>query len=36
MLGNFPQAFTHMAVINTVVQLHKALLNQNGSPQKTV
>ena len=24
LLGNFPQAFTHMAVINTIVQLEKA------------
>ena len=33
MLGNFPQAFTHMAVINTVVQLRKALVRRNRAPQ---
>ena len=33
MLGNFPQAFTHMAVINTVVQLRKALVRRNRDPQ---
>ena len=30
MLGNFPQAFSHMALINTAVQLQKAEMNQAG------
>ena len=31
MLGNFPQAFTHLAFINTAVQLHKAEEHQKGA-----
>ena len=30
MLGNFPQAFSHMALINTAVQLQKAEMKQAG------
>ena len=32
MLGNFPQAFTHMGLINTAVQLHKAEGREGGQP----
>ena len=31
MLGNFPQAFTHLAFINTAVQLHEAEVHRRGS-----
>ena len=30
MLGNFPQAFSHMALVNTVVQLQKAEMQKAG------
>ena len=32
MLGNFPQAFSHMALINTVVQLQRAERRMEGPP----
>jgi len=32
MLGNFPQAFSHLAFINTAVQLHKAEVHRPARP----
>jgi len=32
MLGNFPQAFSHLAFINTAVQLHKAEVHKAAQP----
>ena len=31
MLGNFPQAFSHLGFINTAVQLHKAMERSSAS-----
>ena len=35
MLGNFPQAFSHMAVINTAVQLQRAADGSAPTPGRT-
>jgi len=35
MLGNFPQAFSHMAMINTAVQLQQATGRSPPSPDRT-
>ena len=32
MLGNFPQAFTHLAFISTAVQLHEAEVQRRARP----
>ena len=35
MLGNFPQAFSHLAMINTAVQLQQATGGSPKSPDRT-
>jgi GH15 family glucan-1,4-alpha-glucosidase len=35
MLGNFPQAFSHLAMINTAVQLQEAADGSPPSPDRT-